>query len=370
MATEKLYPTSHGITGADWTDPAHAYNKDGTSTAAVLDKGLASDDITGTIVLDEWEAKTADAYSALYIKAMWNTGAASGDDEWSMEVSVDGGSNYDYDLLAMGTNRQTNTPITDNADVEIPNGTVMANIMVRVNLSKIKTADADTINLFEVWSEGTILTIADDTRGARITGGGATNDDDARGARIIGNDTDSDARASRLIGKDTDSDARGARLIGNDTDSDARGARIWGVDTDSNARGARLWGVDTDSDTRASRIHGVSEYNDNRACRMIGGYPTTSARSARMIGRVPVSSARGARIKGVLGDYDGRLELDTVTYALESIDTTTFTCRGTIDTSTYTARSIGTTTHTVRSAIGTTTHTGRTALDTNTITTR
>lgn len=136
------------------------------------------------------------------------------------------------------------------------------------------------------------------SRGARIPGGGSTDDNDERSAILTGKDTDSQNRGGKITGKDTSSENRSATLLGTETDSDSRGAIVEGKDTDEDTRSLVIVGKQEQNSSRSSTTVGKDTESETRGAHLVGEDTTAEARSATMVGVTDNADIRSAKIVG------------------------------------------------------------------------
>jgi hypothetical protein len=148
MAIEIRKPTTY--TDYDtFYHPANCY--DGStggdeSTYGYTDIG--SDYIPCT-VFHTWQTK-GETYTATTLKLKWQTSATGGDDEWGIDYTKNGGSNW-YALVAMGVNRNTSW---QTAQVSLDANQDLTQVQVRLNTNKIKGPDGINAHISDIWTEG------------------------------------------------------------------------------------------------------------------------------------------------------------------------------------------------------------------------
>lgn len=151
MAYEIKKPLNYSPSTGNFTDPANAYDQSGIAgdEATSVTINLAVND-GYQITYDIWETKVEAAYASTQLKVKWKTELVSGEDEWKVEYTKDGGDNW-FDLLSLGPNRNLTI---QTASIALDTDQDLTQVKLRVYTNRVGTGDGDQIHVFDIWTEG------------------------------------------------------------------------------------------------------------------------------------------------------------------------------------------------------------------------
>lgn len=152
MAIEYKKPTTFAEGGLLlWTDEPNCYDQSGTggdeTTFGYQDIGT---DEYPSIRFYTWETKEQ-TYTATTLKLKWKTSIQTGDDEFGIEYTKDGGSQWN-DLVTKGVNRSSSYTT---AEIALDANQDLTQVEIRVNSDKIKGGDGCDLQISDIWTEGT-----------------------------------------------------------------------------------------------------------------------------------------------------------------------------------------------------------------------
>jgi len=148
---EVLRPTSYTDSGYETTNPTYAYD---TSTSTYSDTNAGNSDSVPTITFHTWASKTQ-TYTGLVLKVSRSSTNYS-NDQWGIEYSPDGGSNW-YDLDAMSSNNVSQSTVS--VDLYAQHSLLdPANLQVRVDGEKVLGGDRAHLYIYDIWTEGEYTT--------------------------------------------------------------------------------------------------------------------------------------------------------------------------------------------------------------------
>jgi hypothetical protein len=148
--TEIRKPTTHleGV-GQKWTNETYCY--DGSTGGDEITMGYQTIDLDEypSIRFHIWQTKGY-TYTSTILKLKWKTSIQTGDDEFGIEYTKNGGSNWN-DLVIIGVNRSVSyttaqTILDINQD--------LTQVEVRVNVNKVKGGDGCDLQISDIWTEG------------------------------------------------------------------------------------------------------------------------------------------------------------------------------------------------------------------------
>lgn len=149
MPTEVKKPTAN-TEYDNWTTPAYCYDFPATAgDESTMGYYEIIADTAPSIQFHTWAAK-GQTYTATVLYLKWKTSIQTGDDEWGIEYTKDGGTGWN-DLLAMGVNRSVGY---STAQIALDANQDLTQVEVRVNCDKVKGGDGLDIQISDIWTEG------------------------------------------------------------------------------------------------------------------------------------------------------------------------------------------------------------------------
>lgn len=149
--TEVKKPTTftEGALGL-WANEANCYDQQGVAgDESTYGYQTLDTDETPSIRFHTWETK-GQTYTATTLKLKWKTSIQTGDDEFGIEYTKNGGSNW-YDLVVKGANRSV---AYTTAQIALDANQDLTQVEVRVNSDKVKGADNCQLQISDIWTEG------------------------------------------------------------------------------------------------------------------------------------------------------------------------------------------------------------------------
>ncbi|MCK4250030.1 LamG domain-containing protein [candidate division WOR-3 bacterium] len=133
-----------------WANEANCYDQQGVAgDETTYGYQTLDTDETPSIRFHTWETK-GQTYTATTLKLKWKTSIQTGDDEFGIEYTKNGGSNW-YDLVVKGANRSV---AYTTAQIALDANQDLTQVEVRVNSDKVKGADNCQLQISDIWTEG------------------------------------------------------------------------------------------------------------------------------------------------------------------------------------------------------------------------
>lgn len=134
-----------------WTNEPNCYDQSGTGGDETTFgyQSLNGDDVP-SIRFHTWETK-GQTYTATVLKLKWKTSIQTGDDEFGIEYTKNGGSQWN-DIVAKGANRSSSYTT---AQISLDANQDLTQVEVRVNSDKVKGPDNCDLQISDIWTEGT-----------------------------------------------------------------------------------------------------------------------------------------------------------------------------------------------------------------------
>ena len=161
MAVEIRQPGTQNDVNGSWQNEGQIADNPteggDISTSGDNNGDLAVADRIGDLILSGFPA-AGETYTALSLNVNWATNDETGNDEWAIEYSLNGGGAWGNFLLARAVNRNTTI---QRASVVLANDQDLTQVQVRINIEKVGGGDNDTLYLYDCWTEGTYEDTAD-----------------------------------------------------------------------------------------------------------------------------------------------------------------------------------------------------------------
>jgi len=168
MALEIKKPTTY-TGGTYWTSIANCYDQAGVGgDETTFGYQNINNDETPSIRFHTWGTK-GQTYTATELKLKWKTSIQTGDDEFGIEYTKNGGGAW-LPLLAIGFNRST-TYVTES--ISLDTNQDLTQVEVRINVDKLKGSDNCDLQISDIWTEGTYtgstpISVSDTGTGADV----------------------------------------------------------------------------------------------------------------------------------------------------------------------------------------------------------
>ena len=134
-----------------WTNEAYCYDQSGTGGDETTFGYQSLDtDEAPSIRFHTWETK-GQTYTATVLKLKWKTSIQTGDDEFGIEYTKNGGGQWG-DLVTKGANRSSSYTT---AEIALDTNQDLTQVEIRVNSDKIKGGDGCDLQISDIWTEGT-----------------------------------------------------------------------------------------------------------------------------------------------------------------------------------------------------------------------
>lgn len=148
MAFEYKKPTAYTTdSGTAFTNPGQAYDGNEGDEATNANLLNAAD---GIARWHTWAAK-GETYTSTNLYVKWGTDGGFSNDEFAIEATKDGGSNWDLVLLA---NAVHNDVGVNQASVALNANQNLTQVEVRVNSNRVAGGDGANVYIYDIWTAG------------------------------------------------------------------------------------------------------------------------------------------------------------------------------------------------------------------------
>ena len=148
MAWEQAKPSDFTDSLNRWSNESNGYDNAAGDTTTYASADIGADGYP-SIIFHTWGAK-GETYWQTKLGVKWKTSVQTGDDQFGIQYTKDGGSNW-LDLVPIGVNRSSSIKYEE---AWLDNDQNLNDVQVRINTEKIGGGDGCDLQIYDIWTEG------------------------------------------------------------------------------------------------------------------------------------------------------------------------------------------------------------------------